>query len=917
MKKDKKFKKLIEKAKNLLESRNKKKSAGFESESRKYRENYMNAPAAYFTLNKTGNILNLNYAASDMLKIPNEQFKYSSIFPYLEENSKIEFARFYKKLLHSKITEYGEITFLDTDNRPIYANIKAKAYYDENTGEQQIRLKVSRQEHIKKYRRAARLDKMAIDAHKRYESIFSASGAGLALISTEGLILECNPAFAQMLEYEIRELCGKFLQTLSGSQELLNISQGRNQKRIEQSLTSKNRKTVCTDITLTEIHENNKLSYYTALIIDITARKKNEKELRKNKEWFKNVTDNSFDIINVINPNGTIIYESKSAKRILGYDNNERARKNIKDFIHPDDKQRIQQEIEQISAKPGASSTSEMRIKHARGHWLWIEANGQNCLNNPNIKGIIINSRDITPRKKAQTELIENKKLLDMFFHEAQEGFFFMMNDQPVEWNQHVDKEKALDYLFENQKITKVNDAMLRQYRAKRDDFTGLTPKDLFKHDIDQGRKSWQKLYDKGRLSIDTNEKRFDGTDIIITGNYIALYDEQNRILGHFGVQEDVTEKRQAEEALKKNEEKYRLLSENTSDSVMLFENGYIKYVSPSFFENTGYSAQEVKNISISQAMKFIFPDDVPKVKQKLSDAHKNHTTELRHEYRLKTKKGNYIWLEDLANIQYNKDGKPYRTILRSRNIHKQKEAQLIIEKQNKKLKFLNAEKDKFFNIIAHDLRSPFNTILGFSGMLAAKAETFDTQKTKKLAETLHNTAKNTFALTENLLEWARAQRGKTPFKPDKHDLLTDLTETAGLFAEQAQNKDVRLKVLNESKFIFNYDKNMVLTILRNLVSNALKYTNSGDSILIQAEKKDSRIQLSVSDTGIGMDEDTRKSLFSMGENLSRPGTKGEKGTGFGLLICKEFAKKHGGNISVESKKGKGSVFTVKLPLKQ
>ena len=153
--------------------------------------------------------------------------------------------------------------------------------------------------------------------------------------------------------------------------------------------------------------------------------------------------------------------------------------------------------------------------------------------------------------KTSKEEVKTSKELLDLFFHESREGFFFMMLDKPVYWNDNVEKEKVLDYVFSHQRITKINDAMVNQYRARREDFIGLTPNDFFAHDINHGREVWQKFFDDGKLHIDTSEKRFDGSDMIIIGDYTCLYDDKGRITGHFGVQRDVTEQKRNEEELK------------------------------------------------------------------------------------------------------------------------------------------------------------------------------------------------------------------------------------------------------------------------------------------------------------------------------------------------------------------------------
>jgi PAS domain S-box-containing protein len=149
---------------------------------------------------------------------------------------------------------------------------------------------------------------------------------------------------------------------------------------------------------------------------------------------------------------------------------------------------------------------------------------------------------------------------LELFFSQSLDGFFFMMIDEPVRWDDSVDKERVLDYVFEHQRMTKVNDAMLAQYGAVRESFLGVTPRDLFRHDLAHGRRVWREFFDRGRLHVETDERRLDGTPIRIEGDYICFYDEQGRITGHFGIQRDVTERERAGEELRRYNRRLQVL---------------------------------------------------------------------------------------------------------------------------------------------------------------------------------------------------------------------------------------------------------------------------------------------------------------------------------------------------------------------
>lgn len=178
--------------------------------------------------------------------------------------------------------------------------------------------------------------------------------------------------------------------------------------------------------------------------------------------------------------------------------------------------------------------------------------------------------RDITRQKKALEALEESEKKLNLFFSQSLDGFFFMMLDEPVEWNDSIDKDQTLEYVFSHQRMTKVNDAMLEQYKASRDQFLNLTPADLYAHDIDYGKRVWREFFDTGKLHIETEERQLDGSTLFIEGDYICLHDSKGRITGHFGIQRDITQRKQIELALRKSEELMKVFFDANLDMMFV-----------------------------------------------------------------------------------------------------------------------------------------------------------------------------------------------------------------------------------------------------------------------------------------------------------------------------------------------------------
>lgn len=237
-----------------------------------------------------------------------------------------------------------------------------------------------------------------------------------------------------------------------------------------------------------------------------------------------------------------------------------------------------------------------------------------------------------------------------------------------------------------------------------------------------------------------------------------------------------------------------------------------------------------------------------------------------------------------------------------------------IVITQNDQLIKANATKDKFFSIIAHDLKNPFNSIIGFSNILLRDINTLKNDEIVRFIEAVNKGAKQAFKLLENLLEWARTQTGHIEFKPisiNVNDIIKDVINESQSFAD---SKSIMIENKAESDISIKADNNMLDTILRNLVNNSIKFTESKGKISLNAYKTQEGVLFEVIDTGIGMSEELSSKLFKIEEKITNPGTNNEAGTGLGLLICKEFVDLHNGKIWVESKKGEGSAFKFLIP---
>jgi signal transduction histidine kinase len=240
--------------------------------------------------------------------------------------------------------------------------------------------------------------------------------------------------------------------------------------------------------------------------------------------------------------------------------------------------------------------------------------------------------------------------------------------------------------------------------------------------------------------------------------------------------------------------------------------------------------------------------------------------------------------------------------------------ANLKLQRSEADLTELNATKDRFFSIIAHDLKNPMNTFLGFSELLSDSYGELKEAQIREFIEIIHKSAKHLFSLLENLLQWSRSQTGRMVLKPQRVDVMNAVAEDLPLLAATAEKKCIQFTAEIERGTVVYADPRMVATVIRNLLSNAIKYTKSGGEVRMVSRETGEFVEISVIDSGIGISSSDQKKLFRIDVHHTTAGTADERGTGLGLILCKDFVEKSGGTIWVESEEGKGSTFAFTLP---
>lgn len=401
-------------------------------------------------------------------------------------------------------------------------------------------------------------------------------------------------------------------------------------------------------------------------------------------------------------------------------------------------------------------------------------------------------------------------------------------------------------------------------------------------------------------LNIPSGKRQFQG---FCSPLHPDVTGEKDRVLF---VVKDITEITRQDIELKDARDRFQIIFE-TANSGIAFANGMGRIVdcNAAFEDLIGYSLEVLKGMSFAE---FTHPDDQVNEKKLLENLALKKVNNYRIEKRYITASGNVIWVDVSVSAIRDDNGLPLFFVGVCNNITTRKEQEI-------QLRELNNTKDKLFSIIAHDLRNPLNAITGIAGLLVkSNVHSVPEDEKQKMLEMLLQASQNANVLLENLLQWARTQTNSITYFPQKTGIRLILEDVIYQVEAIAAAKNVRLVCEADEHPEAMFDFHMMSAVLRNLVTNSIKFSHEGSQVLLSASIVENELIFAVKDEGVGMSEEEINSLFNVEKTLLKPGTANERGTGLGLLICKEFVKHHNGTISICSTEGKGSTFTIRLP---
>jgi PAS domain S-box-containing protein len=425
-------------------------------------------------------------------------------------------------------------------------------------------------------------------------------------------------------------------------------------------------------------------------------------------------------------------------------------------------------------------------------------------------------------------------------------------------------------------------------------------------------REAETKAIETGKLFYEAKILWPDGSTHWIAPHGKVYYDSNGKPLRMAGIVSDITERKIAEEAGNENQQRlkgifdYAALGIAEVDQKDRFIN-----VNNRLCDILGYTREELLGKAVFD---IIVPEDLPHSHEINMKIHYGELDVFDYEKRYIKSDGTRIWVHVSISAVRDYMGQHLRTIRTIEDITSRKIVEEALKESKNRLQELNSTKDKLFSILSHDLKVPFTSIVGFSELLIENIRNKDFEDIENFATVISESSQNAMNLLTNLIDWSRLQTGTIKFNPEVFDLNTIISEVMGLLQTSAQKKSIVITSDVPSGLNVFADKFMINTVLRNLISNALKFTYPDGKILISAEKNETEVLIKVIDNGVGMSQEAIEKLFRF-SNYSTPGTQNEKGTGLGMILVEEFVTKHKGKIRVESEIGKGSSFIFTLPL--
>lgn len=582
-------------------------------------------------------------------------------------------------------------------------------------------------------------------------------------------------------------------------------------------------------------------------------------------------------------------------RRIHGVDKRSLVMDELVQLAHIDDLDMILNSIDSAIKETGIYDIEHRIIRKSNGETRTIRAKGKVIYGNNGLPSKMYGSvQDITEQKIAEKKL-----------KESEENTRFILKHCP---NAIAVYDKDLNYLI-------VSDRYLIDYEIEDEDITGRHHYEVFPEIPDRWRKIHQRVLNGEVLSNDDDSfVRPDGSVTYNRWECRPWFHSDGTIGGMISYTEVTTERKEAEIALKESEEKFKSIIRFSPVGIGIVDiKGNLIDCNDALADIVGYKKDELIGINFAE---FTHPDDLQKEWEMIKQVWEDKAEKYELEKRYITKNRNIVWVKIVGTVSKDDSGNIKFGFAFVEDITEKKKAEEKLKKSEEKYRELSKTKDRFFSIISHDLKSP---ILGFMRITESFVKNFHTIRIFEMSDMLKSINESStvlYKMLNNLLIWSEFNQDKIQYSPEESNLTKIVDETLSLMKTEIKQKEIKCSNEMPANFIAYSDSNMTSIIFRNLLSNAVKFTDKKGNIEINISvNSENFAQIEISDNGKGIPEVQISKLFELDKYHSQTGTEGEKGSGIGLILCKEFVEKQGGKIWVESQEGEGSTFFFTLPL--
>lgn len=610
----------------------------------------------------------------------------------------------------------------------------------------------------------------------------------------------------------------------------------------------------------------------------------------RTEDKLKAVFDNAAIGIDLLDTKGNFIFVNQYFQSITQYTEQDLSNLNIYDITKKDDLEKTNSLYEKMVVGDLDFYRLEKRYIRKDGSVLWADVSVTPIKNENGetveIIGVVL---DISERKAAQEALSIREREYRSLFDNLRDVFLRM----DLESNVLIVSPSC----YELTGYTQFEAIGVNAYETLGN-----------KHKVETFR---QKLLNDGYIDQwETKIIRKNGTPIWVSITMKLVYDDFGQPIFAEGTIRDITSSVKAENKLKETLSHYRFLIDTMGEGLIKTDKDFnITFVNGAFCNIIGKSQKQIIG---KKPEEFVDKSEIEALEAKLKQFdHGDDSFELN----LTNSKNKSVPTIITPRAFYTPEGELNGVVMVVTEITKQKSTEIALKESEKKLQEALAAKDKFFSIIAHDMKGPMGNFLGLSKILNKDLEEMTMKDMKEIASSIYDSANSIYKLLEDLLQWSRTQMGNIQFNPEPIDLKEMAFNNFYLLSSLANEKQIELKSMIEEPVYVIADRNMLTTVIRNLSSNGIKFTEPGGLISISADTDDNFATICIEDTGIGMDDEIAENLFKLDSHHTSLGTNAEKGTGLGLVLCKEFIMKHGGRIWVNSTLNKGSKFYFSVPL--